>query len=152
MDSRLQEVLDGIIQDKTFSMEAVGAIKALRDDLQEEKDKSAKLFDELMAAEKQNDSLSDEYRRINDEIRGWQARDEDLGKRESNIAMLERSEAVAQSKADAIGLCFDTVFRNTVFRESFNKTVPNGVDQYGTSQTANEFGDVTRTQESEGGR
>ena len=152
MDSRLQEVLDGIIQDKTFSMEAVDAIKALRDDLQKEKARSNALFEEVMQVEKNNDRLSDENFAINKEIIAWRERDEELRKRESHIAMLERSEAVAQSKADAIGLCFDTVFRNTVFRESFNKMVPNGVDQYGISQAASEFGDVTRTQESEGGR
>ena len=147
MDTRLQDVLDGIIQDKTFSMEAVDAIKALRDDLQKEKDKNKELQAEIEAIEKRADSLFDKNKDIICENESWKLREEGLLARESKIGQLERAEAVAQAKADAVGLCFDSVFRNTVFREEFNKSIPCGVDQFGNPRSGTEIGIVTKTKD-----
>ena len=147
MDTRLQDVLDGIIQDKTFSMEAVDAIKALRDDLQKEKDERARLLTELQVIELNRDRLADDFKEVDGELSRWRSREDDLLKRESKISQLEKAEAVAQAKADAVGLCFDSVFRNTVFREEFNKSIPCGVDEFGNPRSGTETGIVTKTKD-----
>ncbi len=145
MDLKLEKALEEIIEDKTFSLAAVEAIKAMRTDNTVLEKRNQSLDDELKRA-KDNET---ELRERNDELIGqvgdWQAREGALEVREAEITKLEKSAAVAVGKSEMLGLCFDGIFKNTIFRESFNKSVPGGVDQYGCQQTGHESGDVTKT-------
>ena len=149
MEQKLETALNEIIEKNTLSLVAVDAVKKLRDEnnkLANELDYNNKRLEQnkldTVTLEARNDHLLNE-------IEGWKSREDNIKERESKVIIMEKNEAVAKAKADTLGHCFDTVFRNTIFRESFNKIVPNGVDQYGNSQTACESGDVEKSTDAE---
>ena len=129
----LDLILDEIVKDRTFSVEAVEGIQQLRED--NKTLQAAARDDEVKIAEQKND-IEMQGRRIENlmaEVNEWKKRENNLLNREEKMTTLEKNEAVAKAVTEALGHCFDTVFNNTVFRESFNKCVPGG--EYGGTES-----------------
>ena len=123
--SELTILIDKLVTEKTFSLDALDAIKILRDKataqdefIAEMKQQAQQKHADFLAVTKDRDRLFEAEATL-------AARAFKVSEREEKVTSLEKAAAVAEAKAAALGHCFDTVFRNTVFREMSNRAVAN---------------------------
>lgn len=119
----LTAAIDELILGKTFSLDGVEAIKKLRD-------RAAVLDAQLATAQAQNSDLSKQLSNSREQVATLTAnasavtlREATVMVRESKITELEKSAAVSAAKSDVYSTVFNTIFRNTVVRESMTKQV-----------------------------
>ena len=135
----LTKLIDQIVEDKTFSLEAVKIIEELRAtaiSLEEEVSQINKTYIAEQATSKElrkkNDLLTARVMKISDREKAVEAR-------EAKITELEKAKAVAQAQASTYQSCMELVFRNTVVRREMLGSVPI-IDSsgYHTQQTSSE--------------
>jgi chromosome segregation ATPase len=146
MTNKVTEAIDEMVREKTFSLDALNAINDL-------KTKARIMEGALDAAQKdvakaKEDArlMSERYSECNAEVNAFKTREADLEKRERAIFEHEKASAVAQARSQAFGEAFGMVFRNTVVRETVNKSVP-VAGPGGVMLTGFEGGTVERTTE-----
>ncbi len=120
--SDLTACIDKLVTDKTFSLEGVEAIKALRDRAVILERQLERVTDQANSFEKANMEQARMIGALGTELAALKG----AKARELAVFNIEKAGAVAEARAQELGRCFDTVFRNTVFRETANRqVVPN---------------------------
>lgn len=135
----LTKLIDQMVQEKTFSMEAVSAINVLREkaEAMEETIKVSKEAHEDCA--KRYNELSDEKSKLQNQLSTWKIRESEIAKRETYIQQLETAKEVSKAKEDTFRECVTLIFRNTLVRD----------DMFGTKPMADSSGYVTPQNTSE---
>ncbi len=118
----LTQLIDKMVHEKTFSMEGVEAVKALRDKAQ---DMEAELTRIKAGYEREKQQVSAWERKngaAENRLKAWEAREQALQKRELTMTELEKAAAVARAKEETFRECVGLVFRNsTLRREMFGQ-------------------------------
>lgn len=140
----LTALIDDLIREKTFSLEAVDAIKALRD-------KAKALEDGLYVSRTDLEKERGKVTTLESEKSAWKAResavasrDAAVAEREKKITELEKSSAVAAAKSEIWSDAFHTIFKNTVVRRNVSSNVPlmASGSSYPTTASGSEFSEV----------
>lgn len=97
----LVQMIESLVQEQTFSLDAVEAIKALRDKAESLQQTLAETQTKLEARRDQIASMTAEKSSLSTELDSWTQRESELQKRERNIFALEMKAAVAEARADA---------------------------------------------------
>lgn len=118
----LDKIINKVVEERTFSVEAVAGIKQLRD---EHKLAQAKLRDATRALNSQEKTIRDLTTTVNafesDEL-ARKTEDERLVKQEQELHTKEIEQAADKATATATTHCFDQVFRNIgIRREMFGR-------------------------------
>jgi hypothetical protein len=114
----LVQMIETLVQEKTFSLDALEAIKVLRDKavkLQEELDATKRMLESINAA---REVLSTEKTHLLMQLDTWIKRESDLLARERNMFALEQRTAVAEAKADAFLMSMKITFAPNLVRNS----------------------------------
>lgn len=114
----LVQMIETLVQEKTFSLDALEAIKVLRDKavkLQEELDATKRTLAESRAA---REALNAEKTTLNEQLNGWTTRETELLNREKTMFALEQRTAVAEAKADAFLTSMKITFAPNLVRNS----------------------------------
>lgn len=146
MDQKIEQAVNAAIEAGTFSLQAVEGIKLLRAE-------HAALASILKQAQEygveQQWKVQEANRRIGElltQLKEWENHQEILRVREETAHKKEIDQAADRARADAYNNAFNTVFRNTVMRETMNHSIsssgPNGYSNH-TETTTKE-----RTQDS----
>lgn len=124
MDKALKQAIAKVVADKTFSVEAVDAIKALRDDLKvkEELLKKAERNEKYLT--KQIDELGVRVTTFESEAEDFTEERKRLAKRKEDFGNAETRALVAEAKLAGVMDVANLVFRNVEIRESIYGTVP----------------------------
>ena len=145
----LNKVLDKVIEERTFSLEAVEAIKRLREELDVTKVKLTELNLDYESLKSDFNSLEQFKEQSDSEIKGWSNRFKELKEREKRITDLEKSEAVASVSYDVASRFLDALLKNTVFREQTQKTLATPVKGGSGSGGYTQLDNVTETTQKE---
>lgn len=120
----LTKLIDKMVEDKTSSLDAIGAVNALRetaDELQKHLDSSGRSV-EILKREKA--SLESHLRRALDAVEVWEGREAALQEAEGKCHANETARQVAEAKANTAMEMFKTVFKPAEVRRSVFGTVP----------------------------
>ncbi len=110
---KLTQLIDDIVEQKTFSMDGIEGVKRIRDraatlESQATEDKKLRQKDTETIRELRAESI-----RFTECIAKWNKRESELQEREAKMIGLEKGAAVSEAKADTFKKCFGFVFRNT---------------------------------------
>lgn len=114
----LVQMIETLVQEKTFSLDALEAIKVLRDKavkLQEELERKNKSLDSALARVSE---LTVEKAAATEQLGVWKKRETDLLARERIMYGLEQRTAVAEAKADAFLTSMKITFAPNLVRNS----------------------------------
>lgn len=114
----LTRMIDGLVEQKTFGLDALDGVKALRDKASDLEKKLATATAALAEASKTNGMQSDLIRKRDAEISEMREREAALRTRENNVATLEREAAVAKAVQVETREMMKLVFANRQIRES----------------------------------
>ena len=124
MSSELTYLIDKLVADKTFSVEAAEGIKRLRD-------ANMALTDKVQELEAESKSTEDSYfalKRQHDDqafrLSMLSQREANIAKRELEMTKLEKEKAVAEAKLDGFREGVSTVWKPSQVREVVQSTVP----------------------------
>lgn len=124
MSNELLKTIDALVEQKTFNLDALDAIKSIRD-------KAAKLESDLKEMEsKWKSAISDlnatniEFEKVRIQLAEWKKRDEELcvREKEADIAIYDADKHKAVS--DTYKNVMDVIFRPNVVRETIQRSVP----------------------------
>jgi len=150
--SELQKVISTMIEEKTFSLEGVKAIEEMRDrNIMFQRE--IKTLGEAINGHKENvEFLGNEITDLHTKNNVWKQRHDELTKREEATATAQMNISVAQASEAAYRNCFDAITKNTIIRETTQKTVgqppvphPSGHMEYPADTAVNK----TKTTEQE---
>lgn len=119
----LYKKLDKVVEEKTFSLTAVEAIKALRTEYANQIDKITQLEKKLKDSLSLIDSIVCRVNKQDIELKDWNERELVIKRREESMSNLEKQWACADVKAGVYKDIFDRLFQNTIVRESVQRTV-----------------------------
>lgn len=129
-NDNLVQMIETLVQEKTFSLDALEAIKALRDKAESLQRTLAETQTNLAAQRDLSASLTAERDAIRAELNLWKARETELEKRERSIFALELKAAVAEAKAEAWQTSMKITFAPNLVRNSVQsyggRSNPNG--------------------------
>lgn len=127
----LTKLIDNLVEQKTFGLDALGPIKDLRDRaakqeaaLKESSDRIGKL--EALGYQKDN-----KIKLLESDVRDWAQRQAEIENRERKVFELEKASAVAVAQSGVWSDAFHTIFKNTITRESINRSSPIAVNSSG---------------------
>lgn len=120
----LTKIIDTMVMEKTFSMEAVKAIQALRNKAEEIENTNKDLVERVQAAQKSAEIRRQTLKDLQADIDTWRARVDELTTREKAVTAIERDKATANARAETFKECFALVFRNMEVRREMIGTVP----------------------------
>jgi uncharacterized protein (DUF3084 family) len=139
MDKTLESVINELIENKTFTLEAVEAIKKQRDELISANDKITSL----------NKTNGEQYQRIQDltsENNKLSSREQSVFNRETTVAErekkateLEITSKYQRERGDEMKGLIQTMFTNTLLRKSFTRNI-SGNGSTGAYESKNENG------------
>lgn len=142
------EIVDKLIQEKTFSLDALSAIEEL-------KEKAAELGNSLSEAQDACNQYDSDLTKSEShlasaslDIEHWEKRESELKEREANVFLNERAKAVAQARAEVFDHCFKTVFANVTIRRNISRQVAVPYSDSGMAPAmTSEYDDETTTEE-----
>ena len=142
-ESQLTALIDQLVQDRTFSVEGVEAIAALREraaDLESFNDGLERATTELR---REKELAEGGASRLETELKLCRDREDAVAEREDKVTALELNAACAQARAETFKECFGIVFKNTEVRREMFGSVP-VADPSGYSQSQPTSETVTR--------
>lgn len=122
--NQLSNLIDKMVQEKTFSLDALTAIQKLRESALEMERTIALLREDREAQRIVGEELNRKLHEANLQLANIAIREKSVEEREAKIFALEKSEAVANAKSSTLDSMFDRIFRNTIVRETINRDVP----------------------------
>lgn len=147
--SKVELLIEQMVQEKTFSLDALEAVKKLRDAAGIQSARLMQLEKDLETFNKVNAELKTANATLLSRVDTLTAREVAVASREATMTKLELERAVALAKAETFNHCFDKVFANRQIRESVtevgNRAIMNPNNSYPSS--APENNSVTRTVE-----
>lgn len=128
----LTKLIDNLVEQKTFGLDALGPIKDLRD-------KAATQESQLRASQRevqqnQNDLRARDVQIANlrAEVKDWTQRTAELENRERKVFDLEKASAVAMASSAVWSDAFHSIFKNTIVREGVQHSTPIATQLQGT--------------------
>lgn len=144
---KITEMIDALVAEKTFSLEGVKAIEAVR-----AKAESLQKTLEMTTTERDNIRKERDIERNRAEqnaatVKQWEARETAIAAREKTMNDCEKKAAVSDATAGTFRECFSMVFRNFSVNESITKSVPvpQGPGMYPATMTETSHSTVTKT-------
>lgn len=129
--SALEQIIDKMVADKTFSLDAMEAVKKLKDTAAKTASDLEVARRELKDSKQYAETLSSTLSSVRAELSAWTTRDASLTKREAEITQLEKTAAVEAARAEAFRWSMSTVFAPNVVRTAVQKfgsaAGPNGI-------------------------
>lgn len=110
-NDKLNAVINQIVQDKTYSLEAIEAIKSIKDKRDELLSQVIELNSNVEICEKKVSELKAENKRLDKIVDGIQVREEAVLQRENAAHKAEVEQSADKAKADAYKDALHTVFR-----------------------------------------
>jgi chromosome segregation ATPase len=126
----LVQMIESLVQEQTFSLDAVEAIKALRDRAESVQQKLEETQQTLQKTRDQVTEVTAKAESLREELNAWKKREAELATRERNIFALEMKAAVAEAKADAYQTSMKITFAPNLVRnavQSFGGSNQNGI-------------------------
>ena len=133
--SDIQKLIDGIVENKTFSLEAVEAIKSMRDELLSVKKENEALSDKVSVAEKSLKMQQDANSDLVEQVQTITAREKACGEREAQCHTAEIAQARNQARAEAYRTAMEIVFKPHTVRKSVIDNGPYSNYNTATNQT-----------------
>lgn len=124
MADKLSDLIDDMVREKTFSLDALDAVKGLRDRAFVQDASIEKLTKTLADRDETIGKMRAQASELSAEITVLKARENSVAEREGKTRDLELKEAAATAKAQALDSVFGTIFRNVTVRETTVKQVP----------------------------
>lgn len=151
MTDKLTDVIDEMVRNKTFSLDALDAVKGLRDRAIEQ-DRQIERLNSLLETRGESEArLRAENSTLQRTIEDHAKNESSLREREGKVLALELAEARSTATAGALREAFGIVFKNTTVRESVQRStavaVPGTASQMGFPTTVPEHSTVERTVE-----
>ena len=146
MSEKLTTLIDEIVHEKTFSLEAVNAVTNLRDTA-EALESQVRILTKKNKTNEENAKIHEiRVSKLRNEVEDWKKREADLIVREMKILNLELGTAVSNAKAETYKECVSLIFRNETVRKEMFGSIPVSIDGgYPTVQSTNET--ITETKE-----
>jgi regulator of replication initiation timing len=147
----LIQMIEGLVNEKTFSLDAVEAIKKLRDKAELLQTQLADLTKRNLEHIENNAKLTREKEELRDQLNTWKNRESELKKREDKMHELDIRTAVAQAKSEAYFDSMKVVFAPNIVRNSIQdfSTRNNAQSEYdsrtGQSASRNDTSNDNRT-------
>lgn len=117
-ENALAQMIDKLVEEKTFKLEGLQAIGHLKKEAQEVEARLKYCQDSLERALKGNNELSRAKLEVERERDALLKRIADVEAREAKVSQVEQVGAVNAAVANTLRECFQTVFKNTIIRES----------------------------------
>lgn len=121
---KITDLIDALVSEKTFSLEGVKSIEAVRlkaqhlqSTLEDTQKRYADAIKERDAEKKRADDTAEVCRQ-------WKVREDAVVAREKTMTDKEKAAAVSEATANTFRECFGLVFRNFSINESITKSVP----------------------------
>ena len=136
---KLTQLIDQMVQEKTFTMEGVTSINMLRERAKGLEEENLRL---LETQEKYAETISlssQEKAELRGQLKAWGERVKELTEREEKITHLEKVAAVETAKSETYKECVSLIFRNSIIRQ----------DMYGQTPIKDQNGYTTQEQISE---
>jgi peptidoglycan hydrolase CwlO-like protein len=128
--SNLTAMIDKLVTEKTFTMDALQAIQELKVKAEHLEDSNLKLEAQLKDSKAERSTLSNQLAMANGLVIDWKTREQELVKRELKVTEHEKTAAVANAVSAAYKDALKTVFAPNVVRQqvmtSRNYTNANG--------------------------
>lgn len=121
---KLTEMIDALVAEKTFSLDGVKAIEALRVSAEGLQKKLASAIEQSDSYLKGREEMTALAASRAAEVASWQTREAAISKRELAMTELEKRSAVSDARAETVKECFGLVFRNAVVSETAMRNVP----------------------------
>lgn len=126
-EKALLDMIQKMVEDKTFSLEGLQAIAKLRENAVENQTKILRYEEIIKDIKLENERFREVHRELTKNIEDWKAAEKTketaMAAREKNVSSLETRTAVAEAKESTLQSVFQTLFKNTVVRESVQRSV-----------------------------
>lgn len=134
----IQKILDQALTEKTFSLDVIDRIKALRDSCVSLEDVNKKATERIAWLEKESAEWKTKYDAANGVAAEWSKRSVEVMNREKVADLKEQELKFQTSRGNEIKEMFMHVFRNpTVYRSrSVGHAIPTGNGCYSTTTTS----------------
>lgn len=114
----LVQMIETLVQEKTFSLDALEAIKNLRDKAEKLQDELEKTQRTLADTQSRRSALTAENALLTEELNVWKNRESAILSREKTMYALEQRTAVAEAQANAFLLSMKITFAPNMVRNS----------------------------------
>lgn len=142
------EIIDKLIQEKTFSLDALKAIEELKEKAEDLGSTLTRAQDACNQYDNDLTKSESHLAKARQDIEHWQKRESELKEREAKVFDHEKAKAVAEARAEVFDHCFKTVFANVTIRRNVSRSVAAPYNDTGMAPTTvNEFDDETTTEE-----
>jgi uncharacterized coiled-coil protein SlyX len=121
---KLSDLIDDMVREKTFSLDALDAVKGLRDRALVQDASIEKLTKTLADRDETIGKMRSQASELSAEITAFKARESSIAEREGKTRDLELREAASTASAGAYREVFGTIFKNVTVRESAMKQLP----------------------------
>lgn len=120
----LTKLIDTLVEQKTFGLDALGPIKDLRDKAARQETALNNANNSILEYRRDMAAKDAEISRLQSDINDWSQRQAEMENRERKVFDLEKASAVAVAKSEVWGDAFHSIFKNTIVRETINRDVP----------------------------
>jgi len=120
----LLKMIDELVEKKTFSLDAIEAVKKMRDEAKQLADQVVKLEADGQLKEAKLQSYSAEIIKLRSNESDVTQREGAVAKRELTVVELDKKTAVAEAVTVAVKECFGLVFRNLELRSTMFGQAP----------------------------
>jgi DNA anti-recombination protein RmuC len=124
MADSLTEVIDKLVQERTFGLEGLEGVKRIKDHAATLEQKLKDSQEAVTGRDMSIRSYISEIAELRAIIEKHHARDADLTKREAKVRELEMREAVSTARAQTMESVFGTIFKNVTVREQNLRQLP----------------------------
>ncbi len=145
----INSLIEGLIVEKTFSLEIVEKIKTMRDSFIAMEEKEKTTHEQNIILQKENSSLSELNSKLITKDFDVSTREAVVSKKESKQALEDLKLEHANQRATEIRELFGIVFKNPVVRESVYNNKSSSLNNYGQSGNENSNENGGRTIEKE---
>lgn len=124
MADSLTEVIDKLVQERTFGLEGLEGVKRIKDQAVTLERKLKESQDTVVSRDSSIRSYIGEIAELRGVIEKLRAKDTDVTARETKVRELEMKEAVASAEARTLHGVFGTLFKNVTVREQNLRQLP----------------------------
>ena len=123
-DKDLIKLIDELIHEKTFSLDAVEAVKNMRDIAQGLEKRNKELKKDALTHLAKVNEYEDRITVLRSKDEDWREREAKLIKHENKAEELRLSNAVSNAKAETYKECVSLIFRNETLRREMLGSIP----------------------------
>jgi chromosome segregation ATPase len=124
MADSLTDVIDKLVQERTFGLEGLEGVKRIKDQAVTLERKLKESQDLVAQRDREIRSYHDQISELRTIVEKHHALVADLEKRETKVRELEMKEAVSTARAQTMESVFGTIFKNVTVREQNLRQLP----------------------------